>query len=148
MLKQVPLLTHIGPCNSPKCLEMGNVETHFAIRGAWWECGAGGGGGGGFFHRKRGSRVSKTGFPKMTPNHLGCSNRWFLAIFGYLRLPRCWAHFASVHHVPSSTAQSQFSVLIRARARVGVGASLGVQSGEQRCGYRQPWAKISFTCLL
>ena len=41
----------------------------------------GGGGGGG---RKRNNKVSKTGFPKKTPNYLGYPNRWFLAIFSYL----------------------------------------------------------------
>ena len=33
---------------------------------------------------KGGKKLSRAGFPKMTPNFLECSNRWFLANFNYL----------------------------------------------------------------
>ena len=40
-------------------------------------------GGEGTFGPKRGPKTVKKSFPEITPNQLGCSNCWFLAIFSY-----------------------------------------------------------------
>ena len=63
MLKQVvlahfePVATGLGSCKIPKCLEMGH------------------------FGAKNGSKMGQKGiFPKVIPEHLGCSNKCFLPV--------------------------------------------------------------------
>ena len=67
-----PLLTHFGPCNFPKGLEIGNFGTHIVVQGV------------AFGPKRWKKKCHKQVLKKMTPNHLGCSNRWLLAIFSYL----------------------------------------------------------------
>ena len=78
------ILPHFGPILahtiSQKALKWAILGLTLQYRGARWEWEAGGQG----VVLKRGYKNVKNSFPKMAPNHMGCSNRWFLAIFSYL----------------------------------------------------------------
>ena len=65
-------LTHFGPCNF--------LESHSHCNRGVLRAGRGGGG----WTEKGAKKGVKKQVSKVTPNHLGCSKCWILAIFSYL----------------------------------------------------------------